>query len=167
VPEPGEIAIRVATRDLVEALRALIDVSARKLSAGYYTPEQIEAAVAEVFGVDTQLVDDGTYYVAEAAGRPVGCGGWSRRQTLFGGDRWKGGREDAVLDPASDPARIRAFFVHPEWARRGIGGRILRACEGAAAVEGFRRLELVATLPGEPLYAAMGYHAIEPVQIAM
>ena len=168
--EPVEISIRTATRDDVEALRALIDVSARGLSAGYYTPEQIEAAVAEVFGVDTQLVDDGTYYVAEAAGNPgllVGCGGWSRRQTLFGGDRWKGGREDAALDPERDPARIRAFFVRPEWARRGIGGRILEACEGAAAAEGFRRLELVATLPGEPLYAAMGYHPIEPVQIAM
>ena len=165
--EPPEIAIRAATRDDVEALRALIDVSARALSAGYYTPEQIEAAVAEVFGVDTQLVDDGTYYVAEAGGRPIGCGGWSRRQTLFGGDRWKGDREDAALDPARDPARIRAFFVHPEWARRGIGGRILRACETAAAAEGFRRLELVATLPGEPLYAAMGYHGIEPVCIPM
>jgi GNAT superfamily N-acetyltransferase len=168
--EPAEIAIRTATRDDVEALRALIDVSARGLSAGYYTPEQIEAAVAEVFGVDTQLVDDGTYYVAEAGDRSgvlVGCGGWSRRQTLFGGDRWKGDREDAALDPARDPARIRAFFVHPEWARRGIGGRILRACETAAAAEGFRRLELMATLPGEPLYAAMGYQAIEPVGISM
>jgi len=124
--EPVEISIRVATHDDVEALRALIDLSARGLSVDYYTPEQIEAAVAEVFGVDTQLVDDGTYFVAEAAGQTgllVGCGGWSRHQRLFGGDSWKGDREATALDPASDPARIRAFFVHPEWARRGIGGK--------------------------------------------
>jgi GNAT superfamily N-acetyltransferase len=160
-----DIAIRLATRDDVGALGELIALSARRLSEGFYTPEQIDAAVREIFGVDTQLVDDGTYYVAEAGGRAVGCGGWSRRRTLFGGDRWKGGLEDAALDPAIAPGRIRAFFVHPEWARRRIGARILEACERAAAAEGFRRLELVATLPGEPLYRACGYLAVEPVDI--
>ncbi len=162
-----EVTIRLATSEDVPALRELVTASVRGLSVGYYSPEQIEAALVHMFGVDTQLVEDRTYYVAEADGEIVGCGGWSRRKTLFGGDQWKAGEPDALLDPERDAARIRAFFVRPDRARRGIGGRILRACETAAREQGFRRLELMATLPGEPLYAAYGYVGGERVEIPM
>ena len=146
--------------DEVPALEALIAASVRALSVGYYSSEQIESALANVFGVDTQLIADGTYFVAELDGQIVGCGGWSQRKTLFGGDQAKVG-EDDLLDPTTEPARIRAFFVHPDFARRGIGKQIIAACEEAAAAAGFRRLELAATLSGEPLYLAVGYEMIE------
>jgi GNAT superfamily N-acetyltransferase len=139
-------------------LEGLIARSARELSAGDYRPAQVEAALQGAFGVDTQLILDGTYYVAQAAGRIVGCGGWSRRRTLFGGDA-RAERDATLLDPRTDAARIRAFFVDPRWARRGIGAAILARCEGDAAGEGFRRLELMATLPGVRLYAARGFVA--------
>ena len=132
----------------------------RALSAGYYTPEQIESALVHVFGVDTQLIADGTYFVAELDGQLAGCGGWSKRKTLFGGDQAKAG-EDNLLDPETESARIRAFFVHPDFARRGIGKQLMEACERAAAEAGFHQLELAATLPGEPLYLAVGYQVIE------
>jgi GNAT superfamily N-acetyltransferase len=119
-----------------------------------------------VFGVDSEMIADGTYFVAEVAGRAVGCGGWSRRRTLFGGDRFAG-RQGEELDPESEPARIRAFFVHPEWARRGIGSRILARCETEALAHGFRSTELMATLPGEKLYAALGYEVVERVAYEM
>jgi GNAT superfamily N-acetyltransferase len=161
-----EIAIRVAVMDDVPALQTLIPHSARELSKGYYTPQQIESAIQYIFGVDTQLISDRTYYVAEAAGQMVGCGGWSKRKTMFGGDQMKA-EQDARLDPKADAGRIRAFFTHPAWARQGIGRRIIQACEAAAKAAGFTRLELVATLPGEPLYAAMGYEVTEHMDIPM
>lgn len=115
-----------------------------------------------MFGVDSQLLADGTYYVIEAGGTPLACGGWSGRQTLFGGDQAKG-TEDQRLDPATDAARIRAFFVHPGSARQGLGRRLLAHCEDAARRAGFRRAELMATLPGVPFYREQGYEDIEPV----
>ncbi len=150
--------IRRATLDERPALERLIAESARELSRSDYSDEQIEAAIATVFGVDTDLIRDGTYYVAEASGELIGCGGWSRRRTLFGGDRYAV-RDSGELDPAAEAAKIRAFFVHPAWARRGVGAAILAACERDARAYGFRSLELMATLPGVKLYAARGYEA--------
>ena len=124
----------------------------------------MEAALGPVFGVDRQLIRDGTYFVVEHEGRIAGCGGWSRRRAVFGGDRDRLG-EDASLDPAFEPARIRAFFVHPQWARRGIGRRILVACEEAIRDAGFQNAILVATLSGEPLYAASGYIVLERFEV--
>ena len=154
--------IRRATLDDRAALERLISESARGLSREDYSEEQVEAALASVFGVDTDLILDGTYYVAEAGGELVGCGGWSRRRTLFGGDRYAE-RDSGELDPATEPAKIRAFFVHPGWARRGVGGAILATCEREAKAYGFRSLELMATLPGVRLYAARGYEGSERV----
>ena len=154
------IQIRPARTEEIPALEQLIAASVRALSLGYYTPEQIESALVHVFGVDTQLIADGTYFVAELDGQIVGCGGWSKRKTLFGGDQAKAG-EDNLLDPNIEPARIRAFFIHPDFARRGIGKQIIETCEHAAAAAGFRRLEMAATLPGEPMYRAVGYEVIE------
>jgi N-acetylglutamate synthase-like GNAT family acetyltransferase len=160
------IQIRRATNEDIPALEHLISNSVRSLSQNYYTERQIESALANIFGVDTQLIIDGTYYVAETASQIVGCGGWSKRKTLFGGDQTKAG-EDVELDPDVEPARIRAFFVHPGWARRGIGSRILEACEEAALKAGFKELELVATLPGEPFYSIFGYETAERIEIAL
>jgi GNAT superfamily N-acetyltransferase len=148
--------IRPATMDEVPALNALIVRSARALSEGFYTPEQTDAVTREVFGVDTQLVRDATYYAVEEEGVIVACGGWSQRGAVCGGDGAKMG-DDRLLDPARDAARIRAFFVDPGHARRGIGRALLQHCAAAAANEGFTRLELIATLPGAPLYAAAGF----------
>lgn len=163
-PEPSAapVTLRLATEDDLTALRVLIPASVRALSQGFYTPEQIESAIRYVFGPDTQLIADGTYFAAEAEGQIVGCGGWSRRRTLYGGDQMKDA-EDPLLDPRTEAARIRAFFIHPEWARRGIGSAIMRACRDAAAAAGFTRLQLMATLPGEPLYRAFGFQALERV----
>lgn len=157
------INLRLATSDDIPDLRQLIEASVRALSATHYTPRQIESALVHVFGVDTQLIADGTYFVAEANGEIAGCGGWSRRRTLYGGDQMKE-EKDPLLDPATDAARIRAFFIHPRYARRGIGTLIIKACEDAAREAGFSRLELMATLPGLPLYAATGYTVIEKVE---
>jgi len=152
--------LRLASDADVPALAALIPLSVRTLQAAHYSPAQMDAALGPVFGVDRQLIRDGTYFVAIAAdGTLVGAGGWSQRQSLFGGDAARAG-EDALLDPRREAARVRAFFVHPDWARRGIGGAILAACEAALAAAGFRRAELVATLAGEPLYARGGYGAV-------
>ncbi|HEV3238981.1 MAG TPA: GNAT family N-acetyltransferase [Casimicrobiaceae bacterium] len=150
---------RAEARD-VPALEALIPLSARALQAATYATAQIEAALGTVFAVDRQLIADGTYFVAARDGAIVGCGGWSRRRTLFGGEHGVV-RDDSLLDPAQDAARIRAFFVHPAHARQGIGRLLLAACEHAAGSAGFHRLELVATLAGEPLYRAFAFHAIE------
>jgi GNAT superfamily N-acetyltransferase len=130
------------------------------LARGDYTEAQIETALGSAWGVDTQLILDRTYFVAEAEGRIVGCGGWSRRETLFGADA-QGGRSSSLLDPNRDPARIRAFFVHPDWARQGIGAALLKHCEGEAQAHGFRSLELLATLTGYPLYSRFGYRGDE------
>lgn len=159
-PHAADMPLRPARDADVPAIEALIAESGRRLSAGFYTPEQADAITRHVFGVDTQLIDDGTYYVIEGEGAIAACGGWSRRGTLFGADRTKSG-PDPLLDPTRDPARIRAFFVAPRWARRGLGRRLLAACTGAARDAGFSRLELVATRPGEPLYTAAGFEVIE------
>jgi GNAT superfamily N-acetyltransferase len=154
-PAPGPV-LRLAQRADVPALQSLIARSARALGPPHYTAAQIEGALRGAFGVDSQLIDDGSYFVAEAGGELLGCGGWSRRVTLFGGDA-HALRNDAVLDPATAPARIRAFFVDPGAARRGIGKALLQRCEAEAVAWGYHSFELMATLPGVPLYAACGY----------
>ena len=154
--------LRVATLEDREALRVLIDRSARELSKGDYRVEQVEGALQGAFGVDSQLIQDGTYYVIEAGAAIVGCGGWSYRRTLFGGDK-RAERDSGALDPRTDPAKIRAFFVDPAYARRGIGTMLLEKCESEARQRGFSRVELMATLPGVRLYSARGYSGVERV----
>jgi GNAT superfamily N-acetyltransferase len=161
-----QLTIRKARPADIPVMTALIQESVRGLSRGFYTDEQIESANRHVFGVDSVLVEDGTYFCVEAGREIVGCGGWSRRQTHYGGDHAKH-ESDTPIDPASDPARIRAFFVHPGWARRGIGRMLLDTCIAAARDAGFSRLMLVATLPGEPLYRAYGFETIEPVSVPL
>jgi GNAT superfamily N-acetyltransferase len=162
-----EAVLRKATLDDRPAIAELIAASARGLGRDDYTEEQIASAIETgVFGVDTQLIADGTYYIAEIDGRMIGCGGWSRRRTLFGGDQHSQ-REAEELDPRRDPAKIRAFFVQPEWARRGIGKAILQRCESDARGRGFRSFELMATLPGRKLYEGEGYIAEEEVRYKM
>lgn len=157
---------RLAREDDIAALEQLIPVSVRALQAGHYSPAQMEAALGPVFGVDRQLVQDGTFFVVEEDAEIVGCGGWSRRRSLFGGDEGRAG-PDPELDPRHDPARIRAFFVHPTRARRGIGRSLVAACERAIREAGFQAVELVATLAGEPLYASCGYLPVERYEIPM
>jgi predicted N-acetyltransferase YhbS len=159
------LSIRLATEADIPAIQVLIRESVSGLSLPFYSPRQIASALSHVFGVDSQLISDSTYYVASIEGRIVGAGGWSKRKTLFGGDQLKLDATDALLDPSRDAARIRAFYVHPEWSRKGIGSRILDACEDAAGTAGFSEIELVATLPGEPLYLAKGYRKMEAMKI--
>jgi GNAT superfamily N-acetyltransferase len=173
--------IRQAVPADIPALRLLIEASVRHLQAGDYTSSQLEGALETVYGVDSQLIADGTYYAAEVSGPEtraaqaqaaernpllVGCGGWSKRKTLFGGDRWTG-RQDDMLDPRHDAAKIRAFFVNPAWARQGIGSLILEACESAAKAAGFTRLEMGATLTGVPFYRAKGYVELEHLTVQL
>jgi GNAT superfamily N-acetyltransferase len=193
--------LRKATPNDVPQLRELIEASVRALQANDYTPTQIEAALYSVYGVDTQLIADGTYFAVEHLDEPaadhaeehsrgsvgarhavpaaaeyfqssvtipaiVACGGWSKRKTLYGGDQYAR-REDSLLDPARDAAKIRAFFVHPQWARRGIGTLILETCENAARAAGFTRLEMGATLSGVAFYRAKGYAALENLQVPL
>lgn len=148
--------IRLATMDDREAIQQLIAESARYLSRQHYDERQIEAAIATVFGVDTDLIADGTYFVAESEGRLIGCGGWSRRKTLFGGDQYAS-RDKGYLDPETEPAKIRAFFVHPNQARKGVARAILTRCENEARAHGFHELELMATLPGVAFYKSTGF----------
>jgi len=170
------LTLRPATPDDIPALNALIERSARQLSIGYYSPAEIEAAVRYVFGVDTTLVRDGTYFAVHADGVLAGCGGWSYRRTIYGGDQRP--VDDAAnasgatppaqaastqLQPGIDPARVRAFFVAPEQARRGVGRFLLDACLDAARAAGFTRAELMATLPGVPFYAALGFAPVRDV----
>ena len=154
--------LRLASLEDIPALSALIERSARALSEGFYSAAETDAAIRYVFGVDTQLILDGTYFAAERAGMLTGCGGWSHRRTLYGGDQRPVGGHDN-LDPATEAARIRAFFVAPEAARQGVGREILAACESAAVTAGFTRFELMATLPGVPFYKASGYRESEEV----
>src|SRR5262249_21477906 len=128
--------------------------------------EQLESALRHLFGIDTRLIEDKTYYVVEEGGQAIACGGWSRRRTLFGGDQYTD-RSDNWLDPASEVARILAFFVHPRWARRGVATRLLDECGRAARAAGFHRLELMSTLPGEPFYLRHGFRALEPVDLKL
>ena len=177
----ANIRLRLAVPEDVPALRELINKSVRGLQTLDYSPAQIEGALQTVFGVDSQLIADGTYIVAEAernaiardeaAPQPfeliiVACGGWSKRKTLFGSDHWTG-REDALLDPLRDAAKIRAFFVHPDWARRGVGSMILQACEDAARSAGFTRFEMGATLTGAKLFGARDYVAVKRISIPL
>jgi len=155
-PAGEALTIRPAVPADIPVLETLIAASARALGRGYYSEAETEAAIAHVFGVDSELVADGSYLVAESGGTIVGCGGWSRRRTLFGSDR-AATRDAGEVDPASEPARIRAFFVAPDAARGGIGTALLAACEAAAWAHGFRHTTLMATLPGEPFYARHGY----------
>jgi N-acetylglutamate synthase-like GNAT family acetyltransferase len=171
VPDPAlSFAIRQAVGADIPQIRQLIEVSVRVLQRGDYSTEQIEGALGTVFGVDTRLIEDGTYYLVEAehsgGKRLVGCGGWSRRKTLFGSDQ-RPDREDTFLDPRAEAAKIRAFFVHPEWARRGIATQILEYCERAAVAAGFRRFEMGATLTGAPMYAARGYREVERIEVPL
>lgn len=159
--------LRAAEERDIPALEALIPLSVRALQAAYYSPAQMDAAIGPVFGVDRELIRDGTYFVVESAGTIVGCGGWSRRQSLFGSDAGRAATASALLDPARDAARIRAFFVHPDFARQGVGRQIMAACEAAIAQAQFHAIELVATLAGEPLYAAFAYTAIERYEIPL
>jgi GNAT superfamily N-acetyltransferase len=167
-----KIQIRLAEARDIPALRELIEASVRGLQARDYSAAQLEGALRTVYGVDTQLISDRTYFAAEEmddfaessrAPLLVGCGGWSRRKTLYGGDQFAA-REDSLLDPGRDAAKIRAFFVHPAWARRGIGSMLLDACETAAEAAGFRRLEMGATLTGVPFYRTKGYVELEAVE---
>jgi N-acetylglutamate synthase-like GNAT family acetyltransferase len=164
---PDRIQIRTAETADIPALRELIDTSVRRLQAQDYTPAQIEAALRTVFGVDSRLIADGTYLVAEADDSLiVGCGGWSKRKTLYGGDSWQH-RADDLLDPQHDAAKIRAFFIHPDWARRGVGSMVLDACEAAAMAAGFTRFEMGATLTGVKLFQQRGYAAVETLEIPL
>jgi N-acetylglutamate synthase-like GNAT family acetyltransferase len=156
-------AIRAARVSDISALSALITLSARGLSREDYSEEQIEAAVASIYGVDSELISDGTYFVAESGNELIGCGGWSRRKTLFGGDQ-SDSRKAGVLDPTQDAAKIRGFFVHPKWARRGVGRALLERCEREARAAGFCSLELMSTLPGLSFYRTMGFKSSSTVQ---
>jgi len=175
------VRIRKAVPEDVPVLNALIEMSVRKLQAEDYTTAQMEGALKTVFGVDSQLIADGTYLVAEVKASEgesaraakkkegwviAGCGGWSKRKTLYGGDAWTA-REDSLLDPRRDAAKIRAFFIHPDWARRGIGSMILEASENAAKAEGFTCYEMGATLTGAKLFGAKGYVAVENIEISL
>lgn len=150
---------RLARREDVPVLKELMATAIRQLQRGFLPPDAIEASF-DVMGLDTQLIDDGTYFVIEDGGMIAGCGGWSRRATLFGGDH-SAGRSAALLDPAKDAARVRAMYTNPLFARRGVGSLILKLCESAALAEGFSRVELAATMAGMPLYRACGYREIE------
>jgi GNAT superfamily N-acetyltransferase len=141
----------------ISAISGLIPLSVRVLQAPYYTEAQREAAIGPFFNVDRQLIRDQTYFVVEYNGEVIGCGGWSKRESMCGGD----GADGPELDPRTDPARIRAFFVHPAWARRGVARSLMAASEQAIAQAGFRSIVLMSTLAGEPLYLAMGYRATE------
>lgn len=158
------VALRKAIAADIPHLRKVIEASVRGLQGEDYSPAQIEGALRSVYGVDSQLIADGTYFAAEipegGGVRIVACGGWSKRKTLYGGDHYAG-REDSLLDPVSDAAKIRAFFVHPDFARQGIGSLILEACEQAAISVGFTRLEMGATLSGVAFYTAKGYVEVE------
>lgn len=158
--------LRPARAGDVPALQTLMRASVRGLSEGFYSPAQIDSALRHLLGTDTQLIADGTYYVVEIDGELAAAGGWSRRQTVHGGDQAKRG-PDALIDPRSDPARLRAFFVHPRWARRGLATLLYQECSIAARAAGFGAFHLTATLPGEPLYAALGFRVVERSTVAL
>ncbi len=160
------VTIRKAVLEDTPALEQLIPQSVRELQKSDYTPQQIEGALGTVFGVDRQLMRDGTYFVAEKSGAIIGCGGWSKRATPFGSDDTPV-KDSTLLDPAQEPAKIRAFFVHPAHARQGIGSKLMEACEGAATESGFSRLELVATLTGEPLHTRHGFSVTDRFEVPL
>ena len=155
------LTYRLARRDDLGDLKALMEAAILELQKPFLDENQITASRA-IMGLDTQLIDDGTYFIVEADGQLAGCGGWSRRATLYGGDQTPG-RSAALLDPSRDPARIRAMYTHPNHTRKGVGRLILSLCEEAAKAEGFTRMELMSTMAGEPLYRACGYQPEERV----
>src|SRR6266487_404797 len=158
--------LRVATDEDISAIEKLIPLSVRGLQATYYSAAQMEAALGSAFGVDRQLILDKTFFVVEHGGEIIGCGGWSKRKTLFGSDH-QTNRDDAELDTSTDSARIRAFFIHPAWARRGIGRRILDECEQRIGAAGFKSVELAATLSGVAFYAAFNYVPTERYEVPL
>jgi GNAT superfamily N-acetyltransferase len=158
---------RLATTDDIDALKALIAVSARGLNNQHYTPEQVESILKYVYGVDSQLISDQTYYAVQDGETIIGCGGWSKRKTLYGGDQAKAAEPDNLLNPATDAARIRAFFVHPDWARKGVGSELMKVCEQAAKEAGFLKMELMATLTGEYLYTRFGFTPVEETDVVL
>jgi GNAT superfamily N-acetyltransferase len=164
----SKFTLRLATEADIRALHALIEASVRGLQANDYTPAQIEGALGTVLGVDTQLITDRTYFVAESFDRMslAGCGGWSKRETLFGADHGPG-REPELLNPATDAAKVRAIFVHPDFARQGLGSLILGTVENAASAAGFRRFEMGSTLAGIPLYRLNGYIEVESIAVPL
>ena len=163
---PSDLCLRLAVFGDIPAIETLIEASVNGLQAGDYSEVQRAGALGSVFGVDRQLIRDGTYFVVEGGGALVACGGWSKRKRLFGSDHVEG-KDDAFLDPLTDAARIRAFFVHPSWARRGLGARLLDAGEQAARAAGFTRLELGATLTGIPLYERFGFRPLERTEVPL
>jgi GNAT superfamily N-acetyltransferase len=164
----SKITLRLATEADIYALHLLIEASVRGLQANDYTPAQIEGALGTVLGIDTQLIADRTYFVAESVDskRLAGCGGWSKRKTLFGADRGPG-REPELLNPATDAAKVRAIFVHPHFARQGLGSLILATVENAARAAGFHRFEMGSTLTGVPLYRLKGYMEVETIVVPL
>jgi GNAT superfamily N-acetyltransferase len=159
--------IRPARPEDTEALQNLIVLSAQELNREHYSAEQVNSIIKYVYGVDSQLIRDQTYFVVQDGVNFIGCGGWSKRKTLYGGDQLKADLPDNLLDPAVDAARIRAFFVHPDWARKGVGSLLMRACESAAQEAGFHALELMATLTGELLYARFGFVSVEESDVVL
>ena len=159
----GLFQTRWAMEDDLPALKALMMLAIDNLQTGFLSPEQVAASHA-VMGLDTQLVKDGTYLIAEKDGVIAGCGGWSKRATLYGGDHSVDLRDPLLLDPRQDPAKIRAMYTHPDFARQGVGKLVLQTCEQTAADNGFSSVELMATLSGEPLYLAAGYGAVQKVE---
>lgn len=162
----GPADLRKATLSDIPGIEKLIAASVRGLAKADYTPKQIESALRTAFSVDSQLIADGTYFVVEKCGNLIACGGWSYRKTLCGGSH-HAVRNDALMDPSTDAAKIRAIFVHPDWSRHGIGTLILKAAEDAAIAAGFRRLEMGATLTGIPLYTRKGYREIERMDVPL
>lgn len=164
----AKVILRLATEADIDALHRLIEASVRGLQANDYTPAQIEGALGTVLGLDTQLIADRTYFVAESVDskRLAGCGGWSKRKTLFGADRGPG-REPQLLNPATDAAKVRAIFVHPDFARQGLGSLILSTVENAARAVGFHRFEMGSTLTGVPLYRLRGYVEVESILVPL
>ncbi len=160
----SKVTWRLATPADLIALNSLMTMAIDRLQTDFLTPEQVIASRA-IMGLDTQLVHDRTYFMVEEDGVLAGCGGWSRRATLYGGDHSTASRDAALLDPVRDAARVRAMYTHPNFVRRGMERRILNLCEQAAAAEGFLRVELMATLSGRPLYDACGYRVIEPAAV--
>ena len=158
------LAHRLAKVSDIDALTGLMDKAISNLLPPFLSAEQVEASFA-IMGLDTVLIEDGTYFVVEIDGTPAGCGGWSRRATLFGGNHTEG-RDARLLDPGREPARVRAMYTLPDFVRRGVGRKVLALCEAAAREEGFMRVELAATMAGKPLYEACGYEPIEAILVA-